>query len=97
MMVKRENNLDWAVALGLQALAHIISEPGLYEEFFELTGFSPAELRPPRIEQRDFLSSVLDFILLTDTRLLDFCAVAGINPSEPLRARRLLAGDSGQF
>ena len=90
--MKRENNLEWAETLALQALGHIVSDKGLYEEFFELTGLGPAELRPPRIEQRDFLSAVLDFILSNDNRLLDFCASAEIGTADPARAQQLLAG-----
>lgn len=89
--------MDWAKTLGLQALSHIISGPGLYGEFFDLTGLSPAELRPPRIEQRDFLAGVLDFILSDDNRLLDFCASAEISPADPVRALRLLAGGTEAF
>lgn len=87
-------NRDAAETIGLQALAFIASDDELLPQLFALTGIGADDIRNEASDP-DFLAGVLDFLLLEDRRLLDFCETAGLKPQEPKRARQALPG--GQF
>ncbi len=82
---------DQAEMIAIQALGHIAAEEELLFAFVDLTGLSPDELRS-RAGEPEILGGVLDFIMMDDTRLLEFCAAANLKPETPGIARRLLPG-----
>lgn len=59
--------------------------------FLALTGMSLEQVRS-RINDADFLGSVLDFILESESRLLAFCNDARLAPEAPMLARQSLPG-----
>lgn len=82
---------DQAEMIAIQALGHIAAEEELLFAFVDLTGLSPDELRI-RAGEPEILGGVLDFIMMDDARLLEFCASANLKPETPGIARRLLPG-----
>lgn len=86
---------DAAETLALQALGWLASQDELFPVFVGSTGVSPADLAQ-RAGEAEFLASVLDFILLDDRWVLDFCAAAGLQPDQPMRARHALPGGASQ-
>jgi Protein of unknown function (DUF3572) len=86
---------DWAEALALQALTHILADPDLCGRFLNLTGIDPGDL-PSSVFDSHFLGAVLDFLLSDEPQLVEFCSAMQIDPHQPSRARRLLQGASAQ-
>jgi len=82
---------DQAEMIAIQALGHIAAEEELLFAFVDLTGLSPDELRS-RAGEPEILGGVLDFIMMDDKRLLEFCAAIGLKPEMPGIARKLLPG-----
>lgn len=82
---------DAAETLALQALGWLASQDDLFPVFVGSTGVAPADLAQ-RAAEPEFLASVLDFILMDDRWVMDFCAAAGVPPDQPLRARHALPG-----
>ncbi|HEY4343716.1 MAG TPA: DUF3572 domain-containing protein [Parvibaculum sp.] len=82
---------DQAELIAIQALGHIAAEEDLLFAFVDLTGLSPDELRT-RAGEPEILGGILDFILMDDKRLLEFCEAADLKPEMPGIARRLLPG-----
>ncbi|MEN6544315.1 DUF3572 domain-containing protein [Parvibaculum sp.] len=82
---------EQAEIIAIQALGHIAGDDELLFAFFDITGLSPDELRA-RASEPEILGGVLDFLLMDETRLLDFCAAAELRPELPRIARRLLPG-----
>jgi len=79
-----------AEAVALRAVAFIVADQSYMADFLSRSGASPehvAEL----IENHDFLSGVLDHLLANEALMLAFCGNAGIDPSEILPARDILA------
>src|SRR5271156_1771712 len=85
---------DAAETLGLQALGHIAADPAALDRLLALTGLEPAELQS-RAGDPAVLAGVLDYLLNNETDLLAFCSAAGVDPTLPARARRLLPGYIG--
>lgn len=82
---------NWAEALALKALTHIIPETALCQSFLSVTGLAPGQLAELASDPH-FLAGVLDFLLADEAVLLTFCDVEGITPASPAYARRLLPG-----
>jgi hypothetical protein len=82
---------DQAELIAIQALGHIAAEEDLLFAFVDLTGLSPDELRT-RAGEPEILGGILDFILMDDKRLLEFCDAVNLKPEIPGIARRLLPG-----
>jgi hypothetical protein len=82
---------DQAEFVAIQALGHIAGEEDLLFAFVDHTGLSPDELRA-RAGEPEILGGVLDFILMDEKRLLEFCGAANLRPEIPGIARRLLPG-----
>lgn len=87
-------NKEAAETIALQALGFIVGDDDLLDQLVSVTGVGIDDLRSDAGDP-DFLAGVLDFLLLEDKRLLNFCESAGIKPEEPKRARQALPG--GQF
>jgi Protein of unknown function (DUF3572) len=85
------NRQEAAEILALQALGWLVAHEELVNAFLGASGLTERDL--PRAASRpDTLAAVLDFLLEDETRLLAFCADAGISPENPMAARALLPG-----
>ncbi|PIE12467.1 MAG: hypothetical protein CSA68_12605 [Rhodobacterales bacterium] len=66
-----------AETLALQALAWLVGDEELCSIFLGSTGVSESELRA-RAGEAEFLSSVLDFLMMDDAWVMRFCDSAGL-------------------
>ena len=82
---------DSAEAIGLQCLAWLAGNDELLPVFLGTTGAAQDDMRE-RIQDPDFLGSVLDFVLLDDAWVAAFCAAQDLPRDAPMRARALLPG-----
>jgi hypothetical protein len=82
---------DAAQVLALQALGWIASNDEVFPAFLGATGASLAELRA-RAGDLEFLTAVLDFILMDDQWVVAFCDAEGHPYTAPQAARRALPG-----
>ncbi|WP_101069087.1 DUF3572 domain-containing protein [Roseovarius salinarum] len=82
---------DHAETVGLKCLAWLAGNEDLLPVFLGATGAGEADLRE-RAQDPEFLGSVLDFVMLDDAWVTDFCASAGLEPSAPMTARAALPG-----
>lgn len=82
---------DAAETTALQALAWLIGNEELCPVFLGSTGVSESELRA-RAGEPDFLSSVLDFLMMDDAWVVSFCDSAGLPYDSLMRARMALPG-----
>lgn len=82
---------DSAEILALEALSWLIGNDELLPIFLGSTGASADDLRN-RTSDPEFLSSVLDFLLMDDAWVQAFCGDKEFKPDLPLRARAALPG-----
>ena len=82
---------DEAAAIATQALAYIAGDGARLGRFLAESGLGPESLRQAARDP-SFLPAVLDFILSHEHDLVDFAAIAGIDPKRVGRARDALAG-----
>lgn len=82
---------DSAELLAIEALSWLVGNDDLLPVFLGASGASENDLRQ-RAKDPDFLASVLDFLLMDDAWIAEFCASAGYNPEFPMRARAALPG-----
>ena len=87
MNVAQEN----AETIGLQALTWLAAHEELLPVFLGSTGASQADIREG-IEQAEFLGSVLDFILMDDAWVRQFCDAHHLAYEIPFKARQMLPG-----
>ncbi len=80
-----------AEILALEALSWLVGNDELLPVFLGSTGASEADLRE-RAKDRDFLASVLDFLLMDDAWVQQFCDASDHAPDYPMRARAALPG-----
>ncbi|RIA47768.1 DUF3572 domain-containing protein [Dichotomicrobium thermohalophilum] len=83
-------DLDAAEALAFRAVAFIASDDAYLADFLSRSGLSPQSLAES-IEDRAFLTGVLDHLLADESLLLAFCGNAGIDPADILPARNALS------
>ncbi|MFC3615763.1 DUF3572 domain-containing protein [Lutimaribacter marinistellae] len=88
------NSADAAETLALGVLAWLVANEDLLPVFLGATGASEADLRA-RAGDRDFLVSVLDFLVMDDLWVVAFCDATGTAYDRPERARAMLAGAAG--
>jgi hypothetical protein len=88
---RRKASPDEAAAIATQALAYIAGDTARLGRFLAESGLGPESLRQAARDP-SFLPAVLDFILSHEHDLVDFAAVAGIDPKLIRRARDALAG-----
>jgi hypothetical protein len=81
---------DEAAAIATQALAYIAGDGARLGRFIAESGLGPENLRKAARDP-SFLPAVLDFILSHERDLIDFVAMAGIDPKFVGRARDALA------
>ncbi len=82
---------DQSVVIGIRAVTFMASESDLLEVFCKSTGLAPTELRD-RLEDPNFLASVLAFLLQDDGWTQGFCVVEGVRPADVAAAHALLSG-----
>lgn len=82
---------DSAELLAIEALSWLVGHDELLPVFLGATGVSEADLRA-RARDPEFLASVLDFLLMDDTWIADFCQSANYDTDFPIRARATLPG-----
>jgi hypothetical protein len=81
---------DEAAAIATQALAYIAGDATRLGRFLAESGLGPESLRQAARDPA-FLPAVLDFILSHEHDLIDFAAIAAIDPKIVGRARDTLA------
>ena len=82
---------DSAEVLALEALSWLVGNEELLPLFLGSTGASEADLRA-RAKDPEFLGSVLDFLLMDDLWITEFCNSADYELDFPIRARAALPG-----
>ncbi len=80
-----------AEILAIKALSWLVGNDELLPVFLGATGATEADLRQ-RSKDPEFLASVLDFLLMDDAWVQEFCDSAGYAGDFPLRARFALPG-----
>lgn len=80
-----------AETLGLEALAWLVGQEELIGVFLGATGASEGDLRA-RAGDPEFLGSVLDFILMDDQWVVQFCDSRGLAYEKVMMARAALPG-----
>jgi len=82
---------DTAHAMALNALAWIAGSQDLLEVFLGSSGASVDDLRT-QAQDPVFLGSVLDFLLMDDAWVVEFCDAQTLGYDQPQIARQLLPG-----
>lgn len=82
---------DSAELLAIEALSWLVGNDELLPVFLGATGASEADLRQ-RAKDPEFLASVLDFLLMDDAWIAEFCQSADYSYEFPMRARAALPG-----
>jgi hypothetical protein len=90
-MTRGPMTADRAATLALEALAFLAGSEAAMDRFVDLTGASRDSLRE-RADERDFLVSVLDFLLSDEELLIGFCDGAEIDVRAVHMARHVLCG-----
>ncbi len=80
-----------AETLALQVLAWLAGNGELLPVFLGSSGASTEDLRN-RAQDPEFLGSLLDFIMMNDDWVVEFCDMAGVDYSQPMHARQALPG-----
>ena len=82
---------DSAETIALQALAWLAGNEDLLPVFLGSTGAVADDLRE-RVGDADFLGSILDFLMMDDAWVVQFCDMAGLSYEVPMLARAALPG-----
>ncbi|SMO50168.1 DUF3572 domain-containing protein [Ruegeria faecimaris] len=80
-----------AETLALNALAWLVGNDDLLPVFLGSTGASVQDIKD-RAAEPEFLGSVLDFLMLDDSWVVEFCDVNSVPYDQPGQARALLSG-----
>ncbi|WP_425043957.1 DUF3572 domain-containing protein [Primorskyibacter sp. S87] len=83
-----------AETLSLRALTWLVGNEDLLPVFLGASGATEADLRA-RAGDRDFLLSVLDFLMMDDAWIIGFCDAQNVPYEHPNLARAALAGPAG--
>lgn len=86
----RHDEIDAAEALAFRAVAFIAADQTYLADFLSRSGVAPDALAE-LIEDRSFLTAVLDHLLADESLLLAFCGNAGLDPSNITPARNVLS------
>jgi hypothetical protein len=73
------------------ATSFIVAQEELLSQFLSLSGANLPDLKS-RLQDPDFLGSILDFILNQDELLLAFCAQSNLTPQNVWKARASFPG-----
>ncbi len=80
-----------AETVALKALGWIAGHENLLDVFMGATGAGRDDLRDGA-QDLDFLSSLLDFLLMDDTWIMEFSEAANVPPEAVVEARAALPG-----
>ena len=75
----------------LSVLAWLVCSEELLPVFLGATGASEEDLRA-RAGESEFLGSVLDFLMMDDAWVIEYCDGEGLPYDTPMRARQSLPG-----
>ena len=82
---------DAAETLALQALGWLVGQEDLLPVFLGSSGACEGDLRA-RAQDPEFLGSVLDFLMMDDEWIIEFCDACGLGYDQPMLARAVLPG-----
>ncbi len=85
------NTQESAETLALQCFAWLAGNEDLLPVFMGASGVTEADLRAGA-KDPVFLGSVLDFVMMDDAWVMDFCASQGVPNDSLMRARMALPG-----
>ena len=77
--------------IGLQALAWLAGNEELLSVFQGATGSCAQDFRE-RTQDPEFLGSVLDFLMMNDNWVIEFCDANDLGYDQPMLARQSLPG-----
>ncbi|MCZ4353722.1 DUF3572 domain-containing protein [Roseovarius aestuarii] len=77
--------------IALRCLAWLIAHDELRDVFMGATGASEQDVRQGA-QDPAFLGAVLDFVMMNDNWVLDFCGQAGLPGEALMQARQTLPG-----
>ena len=77
--------------VALQALAWVAGQDELWQSFLAASGAAPSDVHA-RAQEPAFLIALLDFLMMEDTWVIDFCQAAGLPYDAPALAREGLPG-----
>lgn len=80
-----------AETLAIQALGWVAAHPDLGPMFMGATGASGDDMRA-RADDPEFLISLLDFVMMDDAWVIEFCDAHGFAYTDPMMARQALPG-----
>lgn len=83
--------MDRAETVALGALGWLAAHEELLPVFMGASGATPDSLKASAGDPA-FLTSVLDFVLMDDSWVLEMAAATGLDPKAPFVARQILAG-----
>lgn len=75
----------------LSVLSWLVGNEELLPVFLNATGADEADLRT-RAAESEFLGSVLDFLMMDDAWVMEYCDGEGLPYEAPMRARQSLPG-----
>ena len=84
-------NKENAYIIGLKAVTYIMGEEDLLPRFLALTGLGENDISE-QLQDENFLSSCLDFLMNNEKDLLSFCDDSNIKPEVPMHASQILGG-----
>ncbi len=82
---------ELAETIALQALAWLAGNDELLPVFMGATGAGVSDLKT-RATEPEFIGSVLDFIMMDDAWVMEFCEAHGLACDMPQQARSALPG-----
>lgn len=82
---------ETAETRALQAIAWIAGQDDLLGVFLGASGLSEGDLRA-QIDQPELMAAVLDFLLMDDAWVIQFCDAHGIGYEQVMQARQALPG-----
>jgi hypothetical protein len=82
---------EFAETVALKALTWLLAEEDLLPVFLGATGSSEADFRV-RVQDSEFLGSILDFLMMDDAWVVRFCDAESLSYDKPMMARAALPG-----
>lgn len=82
---------DAAETIGLKAVAWLAANDELFPVFMGATGASEADFRSG-LQDPVFQGSVLDFLMMDDAWVIEFCDAQGMDYTTVMQARATLPG-----